>query len=101
MLSKRCQKEHRKKLEAEIANFSEDNPNQEPLSDDAKLLKEKGIVKEQWIEAGTKIEYKKSELQRGGWNMPGPINLDEEEEANVEQDDLQNMGNNFGVSVNG
>ena len=42
--------------------------------------------------AGSKIEYKKSDLERGGWNVPGPLNLDDEEDDNVEQDDLNNMG---------
>ena len=37
---------------------------------------------------GTKIEYTKSKLERGGWNIPGPTNLDDEEEPNVDQDDI-------------
>ena len=54
----------------------------------AKLLLEKGIVTEQWQAVGTKIEYYRSKLERGGWYTPGPLNLDEEEEENVDQDDL-------------
>lgn len=41
-----------KKLEAEIAKFDEEDPDQQPLSADAKLLKERGIVKEQWQPVG-------------------------------------------------
>ena len=52
------------------------------------MFKEKGLVTEQWQAVGTKIEYFKSKLERGGWNVPGPLNLDDEEEPNVDQDDL-------------
>lgn len=48
MLSKRAQKEYVKKLETEIANYDEDDPQGKPLSEGAILLKERGIVKEQW-----------------------------------------------------
>ena len=58
------------------------------ISADARLLKERGVVREQWQAAGSKIEYTKSKLERGGWNVPGPLNIDDEEEANVDQDDL-------------
>ena len=71
-------------LEAEIASYNEYDPDSTPLSSGARLLKEKGIVHEQWQNAGTKIEYFKSRLERGGWNMPGPLNLDQEEEDNVD-----------------
>ena len=37
---------------------------------------------------GEKIEYVKSGLERDGWNVPGPLNIDDEEEGGVEQDDL-------------
>ena len=46
---------------------------------------------EQWESVGAKIEYTKGKLERTGWNVPGPLNLDDEEEDNVEQDDL-NIG---------
>ena len=54
------------------------------LSADAKLFMEEGIVREQWEPAGTNIEYVKSSIERSGWNIPGPLNIDEEEEENVE-----------------
>ena len=52
-------------------------------SDDAdvKLFREEGIIREQWRTAGTKIEYVRSKLERSGWNEPGPINIDEEEDV--------------------
>ena len=34
------------------------------------------------------IEYFKSRLERGGWNAPGALNLDDEEDAGMDQDDL-------------
>ena len=37
-----------------------------------------------------KIEYVKSTIERAGWNLPGPLNIDQEEEENVDQDDLAN-----------
>ena len=45
-------------------------------------------MREKWISAGSKIEYFKSKLERGGWNIPGPQNLDDEEDMNVDQDDI-------------
>ena len=66
------------------------------LSDGARMLRERGVVREQWEPTGTKIEYCRSNLQRGGWNIPGPLNLDEEEEDNVDQDDIH-QGNNRDV----
>ena len=58
------------------------------MSAAAKLYKEKGVVEEQWEPAGTKIEYVRSKLQRGGWKAPGQANADDEEDDNVDQDDL-------------
>lgn len=37
---------------------------------------------------GSKIEYIRSREERGGWNIPGPLNIDDEEDDNVDQDDL-------------
>ena len=51
------------------------------MSPGAKLLKEKGIVQEQWENAGCKIEYTKSKLERSGWKFPGPLNHDDEDES--------------------
>ena len=51
-----------------------------------------GLVREQWRTVGNKIEYCRSKHQRGGWNVPGPLNLDDEEEDNVWQDDLNATG---------
>ena len=56
-------------IEAEIARFEDGSASE--LSAAAKLYKEKGIVEEQWQSAGTKIEYVRSKLQRGGWKAPG------------------------------
>ena len=60
-----------------------------PLLDaDARLLRDHGIVREQWQSVGEYIAYVRSEQERGGWNIPGPLNLIDEEEVNEEQDDL-------------
>ena len=93
MLSKKHQQAHIKALEAEIAKYEEAvadeySQSHEPLSPEAKLYRSHGIVTEQWQAVGTKIEYVKSKLERAGWNVPGPLNIDDEEEPNVEQDDL-------------
>lgn len=45
---------------------------------------EQGIVREQWQPAGEKIEYVKSHIERAGWNLPGPINIEHEEDDNVD-----------------
>lgn len=50
---------------------------------------------------GSKIEYVKSKLERGGWNVPGPLNLDDEEEDNVWQDDLHQPENTQNNDANG
>ncbi len=73
-------------LEAEIASFEDGSASE--LSAAAERYKEKGIVEEQWEPAGSKIEYVKSKLERGGWKAPGQANADDEEEDNVDQDDL-------------
>ena len=91
ILSKRKQKEHIKKIEDEIAAYEKaggDMNDELNLSTAARIYKEKGVVQEQWETAGAKIEYVKSKLERAGWHVPGPLNLDDEEEANVDQDDL-------------
>ena len=88
MLSKRAQAVYVASLEKKIADLKEG----ESLEADAKLLKEEGIVREQWQTAGAKIEYNRSRLERGGWNIPGPLNLDDEEDDNDELDDLGNQG---------
>lgn len=92
MLSKKHQAAHVKGLEAEIEEYDAalaQNPDKVPtLSHEAKRLKETGLVTEQWQAAGKNIEYIKSKMERAGWNVPGPLNLDEEEEPNVDQDDL-------------
>lgn len=87
MLSKRAQAIYVESLEKQIADWKEG----ETLEGDAKLFKEEGIVREQWQPAGAKIEYNKSRLERGGWNIPGPLNLDDEEDENDELDDLGNQ----------
>jgi hypothetical protein len=33
-----------------------------------------------WVPAGEEICYWKTEIQRSGWRVPGPINLDDEED---------------------
>ena len=49
---------------------------------------DKGIVKEQWKGVGIRIQYLKSKLEREGFNIPGPLNIDDEEDQNIELDDL-------------
>ena len=65
------------------------------LAKDAKLYQEQGIVRELWELAGKNIVYKRSTLEREGWSVPGPVNMDDEEDVGVEQDDL--VVNNKGV----
>lgn len=94
MLSKREQAEYVKSLEEQIRKYKEAkaNPKQKvkPVLDpDAKLFMEKGIVKEQWRSVGIKIQYRKSKLEREGFNIPGPLNIDDEEDRNIELDDLE------------
>ena len=101
MLSKRKQREYVRGLKAQIAKYDADESiDRQPLSEDAKLLKEKGIVNEQWEPVGSKIEYSKSKLERDSWKVPGSImkkgkresksamHIDDEEEPNQDQDDL-------------
>ena len=54
---------------------------------------------EQWQAVGTKIDYVKSKLERAGWNVPGPLNLDDEEEPNVDQDDLNVQVGENGIEL--
>ena len=51
-------------------------------------MKDHGIVKEQWETAGAKIEYTKSKEKRGGWHIPAPLNLEDDDDVNINEDDL-------------
>lgn len=82
-------------MKVEIEKFDQDE--KAVLSPDAKLLKEKGVVREQWEPAGAKIEYIKSKVERSGWNVPGAINKDDEEDVTFGQNDLHQDFGNAGV----
>ena len=56
----------------------------EEMPPELKLYRKKGLVKEQWQTTGTRIEYVKSRLERGGWTTPGPLNMEDEEDDNVD-----------------
>lgn len=87
ILSKRSQKEYVEKLEEINAKHHQSDDLtmiDEELDSDAKLFMDEGIVREKWRAAGTNLEYFRSKLERTGWNEPGPINIDDEEDANVE-----------------
>ena len=96
MLSKKHQAAYVKELEQQVEKYKEqmmaatgeEGTTVPELDAPAKLLLEKGIVTEQWQSVGTRIEYYRSRLERGGWYSPGPLNLDEEEDDNFDQDDL-------------
>ena len=59
------------------------------LDAETRYLLETGLVREQWKPAGSNIEYTKSSIERTGWSIPGPLNIDDEEDENADQDDLQ------------
>ena len=94
MLSKREQRDYVKSLEAQIARHCKhksdpDSTDAFEMDTEARLLFEKGMVKEQWKNVGDKIEYVRSKIEREGWNIPGPLNIDDEEDQNIELDDLE------------
>lgn len=54
------------------------------LDEDLRLYKEKGVIKEIWKPAGMNIKYQRSTHERGGWSVPGPANMEEEEDVGAE-----------------
>ena len=44
-----------------------------------------------WIASGFNISYYKSEVSRSGWRVPGPINLDDEEDDDQVLDDINGI----------
>ena len=96
MFSKHHQANYLKSIKEELEKFDEAKDKISEygvelpiLSDGAKLYRDKGVVQEQWQAVGVNIEYTKSKLERGGWQVPGPLNLEDEEEENIDQDDLK------------
>eukprot|EP00347_Sterkiella_histriomuscorum_P002278 403368770 len=46
---------------------------------------------EGWVTAGQEIQYWKTDIQRSGWRVPGPINLDDEEDDDQVLDDINGV----------
>ena len=85
MFSKKRQAKYEKDLRAKLAAAEREGTE---LDDELQLLKEKGVVKEIWKPVGMNIKYQRSSHERGGWSVPGPANMEEEEDVGAEQDDI-------------
>lgn len=85
MFSKKRQAKYERDLKARLLSAEKEGAE---LDEDLRLYKEKGVIKEIWKPVGMNIKYQRSTHERGGWSVPGPANLEEEEDVGAEQDDL-------------
>ena len=51
----------------------------------------------EWKSVGEGLSYWRTEVQRSGWRIPGPINLDDEEDEDQILDDLNVLDGVEGV----
>lgn len=57
----------------------------------SKKQEEESEQKLGWVPAGERICYWKTDIQRSGWRIPGPLNLDDEEDDDQILDDINGI----------
>ena len=50
------------------------------VEDSEKLNDEDSSKSDGWVAVGQNICYWKTDIQRSGWRVPGPLNMDDEED---------------------
>ena len=46
---------------------------------------------EGWVPIGDEMNYWRTDIQRSGWRVPGPLNLDDEEDDDQFLDDINGI----------
>jgi len=65
----------------------------------SKKHQEESEQKHEWQPVGEEICYWRTDIQRSGWRVPGPINLDDEEDDDQILDDLNEIEGIDGINA--